>query len=339
MRRASTINYNGRRESLAIEDNLFANMAPPRRLQIDVPAANSIETQKAEKVEGLGINFYDHKGQRVSHNSSPQNGAAAEATLGALTPRTQPPSTPSLIRLQTPVVSQKNEPSTPGSGKSNIELIEELLEENYRGQAESLYQSSSRASSLRSTPISSSRKASAPASVRPSPAFRTFSAPPNSPSIVYTPTRGSKVEHSEKSRILSCGTPTSNTTQEDQHSGNSGFSPDPLNTPPYNPQLYRIPASPTILKRSHRKQHPTPERGRLYFFESERQQIDLLVQQSTKTSCAEHDPCTDCTDKEYAYYENRAMSTQIPPERRQQIMKANRSLRNIKNVSMAGFVL
>jgi hypothetical protein len=370
LRRSSTVSYHvdsGEGESLSKEDKR-ANMTNPKWLEVDTSARhNDIDTvanrsrefsdsgrstgvgSGREEATGLGINFYDHKGQRVQQSQeSLRRNVAVEAALG-MSPRTQPPSASSSplsgqvqfpSRLHTPVISQNFEPVTPTSAKSTIDLIDELLEENYRGQADSLYQSSSRASSAHhnlSTPASSSIISG----TQTSSAYRAFSAPleisintvnppsPDTPSLIYTPTRGSKSGLAAHSRVFSLRTPSKGEYGTNE---NSGFTPDALKSPPYRPQLYQIPSSPTILKRAQRLQPPALQRGRLYFFDYERALIDLSVRQSNRTSCSNHDNCTDCNDKEYAYFENKAMSTQIPPERRQQIMKANRSIRNIKNV-------
>jgi hypothetical protein len=368
LRRSSTVNYHvdSDRGESPFEENKRASMTNPKWLKTDISARHDDiyiavnrsgdsgksagagegegEGEGRGETTGLGINFYDHKGQRVqqSQGSSRRNdGLAVEVALG-LSPRTQPPSaSPSPLseqaqfpsRLQTPVISQNFEPVTPGSAKSTIELIDELLEENYRGQADSLYQSSSRASSTRrSTPAStiSHRAFSAPPlKVN----INTVNSPSQLPSLIYTPTRGSKSGLAAHSRIFSLQTPSKGQYDTNE---NSGFTPEALKSPPYRPRLYQIPSSPTILKRSHRPQPPPLERGILYFFDYERALIDTSVRQSNRTSCSNHDNCTDCTDKEYAYFENKAMSTQIPPERRQQIMKANRSIRNIKNVRRTG---
>ncbi|PQE04958.1 SH3 domain-containing protein [Rutstroemia sp. NJR-2017a BBW] len=365
LRRSSTVSYHvnsGEEESLSM-DNKRVDMTNPKWLEVDTSArydhidsvvnrssgSNSARSTSAgETTTGLGINFYDHRGQRVQQSpESLRRNEAVEAALG-LSPRTQPPSASSSplsgqaqfpSRLHTPVISQNFEPVTPTSAKSTIDLIDELLEENYRGQADSLYQSSSRASSARHN-LSTSASSSAISGTQTSSAYRAFSAPlkinintvnppsPDTPSLIYTPTRGSKSGLAAHSRVFSLRTPSKGEYGTNE---NSGFTPDALKSPPYRPQLYQIPSSPTILKRAQRPQPPPLERGRLYFFDYERALIDLSVRRSNRTSCSNHDNCTDCTDKEYAYFENKAMSTQIPPERRQQIMKANRSIRNIKN--------
>lgn len=167
--------------------------------------------------------------------------------------------------------------------------------------------------------------------------FRSYTAP-LAPS--YTPTRGSKLDGTAAhSRILSLRTLNQQDSEVDyfshQHSKtreeNSGLTPETLIETPFalNSKLYRMPASPTIVKRSSRSK---PQRDELYFFPYERQRIEQLVEQSKNRNCTNHQNCTDCIEKEYAYYENKIMSASIPPERRQQIMKANRSIRNIKNV-------
>lgn len=227
-----------------------------------------------------------------------------------------------------------------------------MLEKTERDQAEALCPSttSSRKNSTHTNTPKSLRQVSAAKPALPS---RSYTAPykltiplTSSSERTDTPTRGPKlnIATAEHSRVLSLRTPIESPSeidyfsQEHAHKSssdeNSGFTPVTPKEPPFalnsnSNKIYRIPSSPTIVKRSSRSK---PQRGELYFFEHERQKIEQLVAQSKNRNCTDHQNCTDCIEKEYAYYENKVMSTSMPPERRQQIMKANRSIRNIKTV-------
>ena len=232
-------------------------------------------------------------------------------------------------------------------------FLSSLLERTLREQSEALCPSptGSRKSSIRINTPKSSRQVSAakPIATCDALGIRNYTAPANmtsSSALTYTPTRGPKLGITTSiphSRILSLRSPSVSESEVVDYfsSGviskeNSGFTPESLINEtlfPLNSKIYRIPSSPTIAKRSSRNKPSKPQRGELYFFEHERQKIEQLVAQSKNRNCTEHQNCTDCIEKEYAYYENKIMSTSMPPERRQQIMKANRSIRNIKNVS------
>lgn len=240
--------------------------------------------------------------------------------------------------------------SEPEEIVSSEEILGQLLEKTLREQSDALCPSptSSRKSSVRVNTPKTNRQISASKPIVTSGAFgvRSYTAPLNipspssSPSPVPTPTRGQKLGITTTlphSRVLSLRSPNSTESEGTDYFNskiseeNSGFTPLALKES-NNSKLYRIPSSPTIAKRSARNKQAKPQRGSLYFTETERQKIEELVAQSKNRNCTNHQNCTDCIEKEYAYFENKIMSTSMPPERRQQIMKANRSIRNIKNV-------
>jgi len=105
----------------------------------------------------------------------------------------------------------------------------------------------------------------------------------------------------------------------------------------YGYRIVTLPVStPRIKKRSHSTLRPNSQRTRsqlLYFTPEERQAVEELVY-AKPINCDHHPNCTDCTDVEFAYQYNKAMPTNMPPEERQRIINNNRSLRNIKNVSL-----
>ena len=275
---------------------------------------------------GFAINFYDHLGNVTRVR---QHAKVAEH---------EPKSARAAIEAQ-PQASANKDPSHE-IVQSTLPLIDQLLEENYRGQAETFVRTSSRAS-IRSL-----------ASINPSPSAassRSISSPRtiSDPATSYTPTRqGSKGgSFASIQRSQSIQTPPSNhrvvvepfRVKSVSRSG-SGFSPQLSSDlkgsthSTYGHRVYSIPkSSPGIIKRQYRSS--TQNRGPLYFTEQERQAIADLVHEKPR-SCDRHTDCTDCTNIEYAYLENKAMPTSIPPEERQKIINNNRSLRNIKNVAI-----
>ena len=274
---------------------------------------------------GLGINFYDHLGNvtRVRERFK-QPEVEAKSARGF----------PKVAQPSSNVTEHSYEPEEPP-----LPLIEKLLEENYRAQAETFVRNSSRAS-IRSL-----------ASNNHSPSIGSNhgdSSPSTGPATYYTPTRqaGKGESFASIQRSRSFQTPPSANkivlepfrVKSVSRSG-SGFSPKVPSSlrdsthSTYGHRVYSIPkSSPGIVKRRHRSS--TQTRGSLYFTDQERQDIAELVHEKSR-SCDRHTDCTDCTNIEYAYYENKAMPTSIPPEERQKIINNNRSLRNIKNVSIA----
>lgn len=219
-----------------------------------------------------------------------------------------------------------------------LSLIDKLLEENYRGQAESFVRNSSQASVRSLSLTQTSTRSPSIASSR-------------SPFELSTPTRNtSKGENIGLDRLLqsqrSLRTPSGanrvivepfrvqsgNSRKNDR----SGFSPESVAPSPhstYGYRVYSVPRLPTnrphINKRIDRSSASI--RGPFFFTSQERQAIGELVHANPR-SCNRHPNCTDCYNLEYAYYENKTMPTSMPPEERQKIINNNRSLRNIKNV-------
>ena len=291
--------------------------------------------------QGLGINFYEeeasggqqHEGDveaEILAATRPRNGVEAQAFA-------QPQS-----MGQSPSFSYEpfEIPDDPP-----LSLIEKLLEENYRGQAETFVRNSSQASvhSLSLTRTSSQSSSTAASIGNKGPFER-------SPSI-YTPTRkptksenlGSdlsiQIPHSLRtpngaSRVVI--EPYRIQSGSNRKNNRSGFSPEsappPIHTT-YGHRVFTVPRLPnnrlSIPKRG--KRSSAQIRGPLYFTSQERQAIAELVHANPR-DCDRHTNCTDCHNLEYAYFENKAMPTSIPPEERQKIINSNRSLRNIKNV-------
>ncbi|KAG4033605.1 hypothetical protein MFRU_004g01090 [Monilinia fructicola] len=351
LKRTSTVNFGGKNSSLPQqqqERRASVQLAPTTK---EMPSVAEEDAGEFDGFDGLGINFYDHLGNKVlpqamvaSRVPGPR-GAVSPRAPGSRMPTAPLPKDPP-IAARTPVVireSYTRDSSFPGTSEATVDfdtLLGEFLEKTERDQSNALCPSptSSRKNSTRVNTPKSNRQVSAAKPIVTSGAFgfRSYTAP-LAPS--YTPTRGSKLDGTAAhSRILSLRTLNQQDSEVDyfshQHSKtreeNSGLTPETLIETPsaLNSKLYRMPASPTIVKRSSRSK---PQRDELYFFPYERQRIEQLVEQSKNRNCTNHQNCTDCIEKEYAYYENKIMSASIPPERRQQIMKANRSIRNIKN--------
>lgn len=224
----------------------------------------------------------------------------------------------------------------PAGPIDNVELIDQLLELNYRGQAETFYNASSRSSSLRS--LSRSTSASSPLSR--SATLGAASTSPASEGSYETPTRSApSFAASQRSASLGNSPNKGNRTP----SGRVILEPYEIKSPTpnlrspqsYGHRVYQVPSddSPTIVKRA--KRNISPTRNRLiYFTEEENLAIQAVVNSRQQGyGCEKHENCTDCREIEYSKLENQAMPTSIPPEERQKIINNNRSLRNIKNVS------
>ncbi|KAK8906537.1 hypothetical protein QC760_005127 [Botrytis cinerea] len=367
LRRISTVNSKGMKPPLEPHQRRASVQMEPATKKMD-----SVGEEAAGELGGfggLGINFYDHFGNKVApqaieppqlpRSQSPQ----VPKTQSPRAPGTQKPVSPlpkdPPVVARSPLVIRESftrnfsfpENPDPEAIVDSDAFLGSLLERTLREQSEALCPSptGSRKSSIRINTPKSSRQVSAakPIATCDALGIRNYTAPANmtsSSALTYTPTRGPKLGITTSiphSRILNLRSPsvTESEVVDYFNSGviskeNSGFTPESLINEtlfPLNSKIYRIPSSPTIAKRSSRNKPSKPQRGELYFFEHERQKIEQLVAQSKNRNCTEHQNCTDCIEKEYAYYENKIMSTSMPPERRQQIMKANRSIRNIKN--------
>jgi hypothetical protein len=257
----------------------------------------------------------------------------------------------------TPRIADDAQPQTPTEESPYTDLLQlpgnqtpesfldKLLEENYRGQAESFVRVSSKASA-RSLSLSQA-------------ASRAPSFTSRAPSSTYTPTRKSSKEDNQTldlfQSIRSLRTPSSasiasrviiepyriHSSGDSKHSqSRSNFSQDEAAPASphsaYGHRVYRFPQlpplPPTIPKRTTRSFAPI--RGPFYFTGQERQAIADLVHENSH-ECDRHPNCAECLNVEYAYHENKIMPTSMPPEERQKIINNNRSLRNIKNVCIA----
>ncbi|TVY38779.1 Protein csh3 [Lachnellula subtilissima] len=246
----------------------------------------------------------------------------------------------------------KREPIPPGYNGDHIEIIDELLDYNYRGQAETFNSISNRSSSKSIHIRSVSQEQRSPWS-----AVRCAT---TTPSSYETPTRSGRSDinlnkETSQQRSASSRNPVKREFSDCQYKYNrstahrtpsgrtiieayretSGLSPAlPPGTPhhTYGHRIYQVPSdSPTIVKRQHRQKYPTrAERGLFYFTEDENIAIQEEVN-SKHHSCGKHEHCTDCRETAYSFLENKAMPTSMPPEERQKVINNNRSLRNIKN--------
>ena len=308
------------------------------------------ENHSAIMEQGLGINFYGEGSQKAESKlvkvkekneveilaaSTPsRSGGDLEAQAPAQPQKVETP-TPNHIELQSPSFNYQpfQIPEDPP-----LSLIEKLLEENYRGQAETFVRNSSQAS-VKSLSQTSSRS--------PSVASLCTNGPFELSTPTRNPSKGGKVHSNpllESQRNLRTPSGANRVIVEpfrvqrgsSRKNNRSGFSPDSVPPTPhstYGHLVYSVPRlptnRPTITKRSERSSEFS--RGLFFFTSQERQAIAELVHVNPR-NCDRHPNCTDCHNLEYAYFENKAMPTSMPPEERQKIINNNRSLRNIKNV-------
>lgn len=237
-------------------------------------------------------------------------------------------------------------PSAPTEKKVNNDaLIDELLEINYRGQAESFDRKISGASAVRSF---STHSGQATTSLRAT----------SQTSLPISKDTPSRFAEGLIHRVRSLRTPSAGTKlliqpfaichggKTQKRSGINSSKPDhPPSSPhvTYGHRFYTVPTDSKQLSvaktRPQRINIPEPSRrGAFYFTEHERQFIDQLVHAEPR-GCEKHPNCTECYNKEYAYIENKIMPTSIPPEERNRIISNNRSLRNIKNVRSSPDIL
>lgn len=307
---------------------------------------------------GLGIKFFENQNnEKKSSTSSSQPDLASQSSeaLVADNPIRFSPTlsgrpaavTPSLPSRRSAPNSQAFTPSLPprklgpDSQADCFKLLDEILSTTLRDQAETFVRKSS------STPRvgwqSSPRKQSGGFSTATvvSPPLRnqpqvqtapgnsggrnyrsnTYSGP-ETPGIVHSKTNsGSEVCGASDSHFRSLSTglsPSPTTTLHSPHSF----------TNLSNRLLKKLPRVPNISKRIR-----VPSQIFPYFTNQQEAEIERKVY-SKKHSCERHENCTDCTNVEFAYWENLKMSTSIPADERQKIIANNKSLRTIKNVSL-----
>ncbi|KAF4621530.1 hypothetical protein G7Y89_g14545 [Cudoniella acicularis] len=338
-------------------------------------SANSHNSSASKKV-GLGINFYDHKGnvrRWRNQNSKAEEVKEVEVPPSPplISPSTSLPPSPSLSARtsnsnrsnRSATVTSDAEPEaqqeddeeddeddnltvfTRSPLPTNLEtdpilLITKLLEDNYRGQAETFVRASRRVNSKslsRSVSAGSANCYSPGAASVPGTATATVCTPPHG-NLAAIRRSASFQHHSLGKRRDPVRTPSGRVVVE-LYSVPSRLSPSLSDTKSphrtYGHRVYSLPslASPAAAKkRSHLNQKATEfiTRGPFYFTEEEREGITELVLAHPR-SCEKHENCTDCREIEYSFHENKAMPTSIPPEERQKIINNNRSLRNIKN--------
>jgi hypothetical protein len=302
---------------------------------------DNAEDEEGVGMDDVGVNIYSQ--HATADNDDPSTPkTATEARSEDIT------RSPAVVAAHEPVAAPEAEAvsststSSPAfnyqpfiTGEPPHQLIDRLLEQNYRGQAETFTSNNSRAS-IRSLSLSN----------RPSESASTQSVSESSlTGTFYTPTRRSGKGEDLLQRTRSLRTPSGATRAivepspvvSDSSSRNrSGLSPSssphvasrhPLYTVPKERQTSSVSNRPSQSSQS----SETLSRGAFYFTSKERQAIDDLVH-STLRECEKHKNCIECLHTEYAYYENKAMPTSLSPEERNKIISNNRSLRNIKNV-------
>ncbi|KAE9380397.1 hypothetical protein N431DRAFT_449178 [Stipitochalara longipes BDJ] len=218
-------------------------------------------------------------------------------------------------------------------------LIDKYLEENYREQAETFVRISSR-SSIRSRskdPRSGSCSSNSSAATcgttfeTPSRPPQSFAAVRRSQSLQSPPTHAKDVSRSSSSTSRILLEPYQNKLNPALRKHSSG-GPPPQSPAICGRHVLTVPenGSPDAIE-SRSRSTSAAARDPIYFTKAERQAIADLVSASAPARYCRHENCTDCTNREFAYHENKAMATSLPPEERQKIINNNRSLRNIKN--------
>jgi hypothetical protein len=313
----------------------------PTWLEMPKIEDSSSKKEREDKAEGLGLVFYNRK-------TGPSKVYKFGDADAAPRPRaTKPCRTPVPIPVQpstdnTPPPSAPPAPPAPPTDIANEAFVDTLLEDNYRGLAEEFVRIASRSSGKRS--------ASSP--IVPSPAVLpatgiTLDSEKPSPQ----PVQGQSFAASR--RILSVRSPLVEGTFSGSNAivlepycerpvvdlRNQSSGDPPLNSPAaYGHRVFSVPKNASASEIEARSRSVSKvTRGQLYFTEEERQLIAALVR--AKPRSCHHLNCTDCTDIEFAYHENKAMATSLPPEERQKIINNNRSLRNIKNVGFTSNLL
>lgn len=252
-------------------------------------------------------------------------GVAVPGNVGA-----SPTSTTARVEQQASV-----DPTEPVKNVDVIDQIDQLLEINYRGQAESFSRKVSGASAVRSL---STRSGTAGTSHR-------ATSQPSAAFSCYTPSRFAEglVRRAHSLRTPSAPDQVVIRPFAVCHGGEtrerSGGNQDPPSSSPhvtYGHRFCTIPNDSQQLSVSKTRPWPVglPEssyRGPFYFTAVEREHIEQLVHAEPR-GCQKHPDCTECYNTEYAYFENKIMPTTIPPEERNRIISNNRSLRTIKNV-------
>lgn len=250
--------------------------------------------------------------------------------------------------------------------------LEDVLEENYRDQAEDFVHQNSRASSVRSASIpGGSNCSNGSSSIR---SISRSSVQGGQP-LFYTPTRPSRAGESLAERLTGVRTPSIaqtprslSTTQlsrtpskdyfEPYHSRSVGTNGGPRTpgTPvpasPFSthgdrirkllddgPYIYVPKTSRTRGTRSPTTPYHYPSidlktkpRDLIFYFREEEKEAIAALVHKKQPNCEKHIYCTDCLNIEFAYYEYKVMPSDITPEARNKIISNNRALRNIKNV-------
>ncbi|PBP22153.1 SH3-domain-containing protein [Diplocarpon rosae] len=333
------------------------------------------ESDSGTSDNGLGINFYDHRGIARRHVSSPlqvqeeQRGYEAHGVLSHMQRAHRLAPVAKQLQIDSPASDDSVQTPRPTAFPTNLSrspsvLIEELLEENLRGQAETFVRIASRSTPVRalsSTPRSSFRSASAPvrglgiatvetsglnlntttfisdqdeSAIRVRSPRTTTSCSFNAQTLTSTSrlSRSASIQHNlePRPRIQNA---SELLTSKRKGSGFSPLATEIARGSSTFSQLnhHRIPWNTkpviTVAKRQKRSKR---KRGPEYFTPEERRAIEQLVHGNPR-GCERHVNCTDCRDIEYAYHENKALPLTMDPEQRQKIINNNRSLRNIKN--------
>jgi hypothetical protein len=373
--------------AVAIDERLMYEPDPPRADSASREKAKAVEAKFLAKrlaqqapVPGPWLNTKRAKLTRNLKPSAPPNGNCA--TLKPLKPRALQrimadrfEHTPSPRRPQTPssprlLLIYEGEFYSPTG-----ELLNHLLTDNLRSQAEALTSrscsgSSGKRSAFPGTPNPSARSVSAPASGNPfgplrlpssgsasAPTARNANANANAyatAATVETPTHHPqpltarnlaflRARHSPQSPPIAPSAPLRSLSGP----FSVAFVPyvaqeasGPFSPATFGHRVFTFPINATrqeilAISQSPSVAIPSEARGPFYFTEDEREALDAVVESNLGDCPTHHRNCTACIDTEYAYNELRVMPATMSLEERGRIINDNRSLRNIKNVSFS----
>ncbi|RDW92472.1 hypothetical protein BP5796_01866 [Coleophoma crateriformis] len=343
----------------------------PRLYQQSLSSNNDVGGSKvdAEKEDALGIDFYKSDAPPPGGLAAAEKRAATPTQIARVNEWVSEHSTARNEAQPTAVVfeNRKNpHPSpNPQQKQSNdervqdvrdpIAFIDELLEDNYRAQAESFCRKPSRSHSntITNSPrsaVSSPLGFSSPALTAP--LSRRVSSTPvrlrrnssNSASIQQQDNNTSRSTTPSSGRE-DLRTPETVKTPVTPNTNGALHSPKPA--PPLELQLYKsrpkrrfsatcATSSPSFGHRiknlpiSSLQDLDSARKSPFYFTKVEQDLIAAQVE--ARRPFCDHDlNCITCLNKEFAYFENKIMSTSMEPDTRQQIINNNRSLRTIKN--------
>jgi hypothetical protein len=307
----------------------------------ELPVILRLITGEGEYIEEVATHIVTAK--NVVVDVGKVEATLAPASSRDVVPMPAPLSVAARVAVPRKVAASSSSQPPTASLKTSRDLLDEiddLLEVNYRGQAESFNKKISGASAARSFSTHSSAAATS------------LRAPTNSTAPTSndndTPSRLAGGLIHRFPGLRTPGTPNQilihsfavrhgiDTEFQKAASAIKKGPPPPSPHVTYGHRFYTLVNDSQQLTVGDSRLQPTciPEpvrRGIFYFSDTEREYIDQLVHNEPR-GCEQHPNCIECYNTEYAYLENKIMPTTMPPEERNRIISNNRSLRNIKNV-------